>query len=197
MCIDSTISCDFLCFLPPGISCHRPQDDTQHGENLVDPYTSHYHNTFTFSTAAPTSSTARQPVRLATDQSFEGAKDPVNIQHPPSHVVNCSFDLLELSLDPTLSGDPLNTTSLPFHIPLSDGVSPDVSSIAAMTSCYFLQTRVCAEGAFSNSPPLEPRQSKRPHPRTFWFPTCNPRRPSRLRSLPKIKTGSGDRNLAV
>ena len=87
---------------------------------------------------------ARQPVLSATNQSFETTENPADIQQPPPHVVDHWFDYLGLSLDPTSSDNPPNTTGSPFQFPLFDGII-NVSSFLCRMAFFGL---VCALWGF-------------------------------------------------
>ena len=76
--------------------------------------------------AALSLSSAGQSGFSASDQSFRGTNDPLNIQQPPPDVIDYWFDLLGLSFDSPPSGDSSNLTSFLTKSQLVDDVN-DVS----------------------------------------------------------------------
>ena len=126
MCRYIVNSGDFLCPLPLGISCHLPRCDTQYGENLMNIYTSPYHTSLTYSTAASSLPTARQPI-LTSRLKVRRIRSIYSTQ--PSRVINYSFDLLGLFLDPTRLENPKNRQVYPDY-----DSSPYGTSIAIVTS---------------------------------------------------------------
>ena len=107
--------------------------DAQEGENTTNAYTSWDINL----TSTPATSSlpfARLPGFSATEQSFEGTNDLLNIQQPPPDVVDYWFDWFGLSLDPPSSQNVSNSTSLLIQSPPDDGLN-DVSLFLVIICC--------------------------------------------------------------
>ena len=122
--------CD--CHLPPGGPLSPLYDDAQEGDSATNAYTP-WDIDFTSAAAAAAAATSLPSTRQpefgwfpASDQLFEGASDPLNIQQPPPDVINYWFDRLGLSLDPTSSQNPSNSTNFLIRSLPVDGVN-DVS----------------------------------------------------------------------
>ena len=63
---------------------------------------------------------ARQPAISTTNESFESAGNPADIQQPPPHVIDYWFGHLGLSLDPSITEHRPNGTS---SLPMFEGIT--------------------------------------------------------------------------
>jgi len=91
------------------------------GERIDYHYTTGYAR-FTSIDTALSSPSAQRPARSTSDQPVETTENSMNIQQPPNHVMDYSFDWLGLSLDLPSSVSSSNLTDFSSQFPLFDGI---------------------------------------------------------------------------
>ena len=120
MRMHNTTSCDCDVCLPSH-SARILYGAADSGGRINYHYTTGYTN-FTSTDTAINSPSAQWPVRSTPDQPVETTENLVNIQQPPNHVMDYSFDRLGLSLDLPSSVNSSNLTNFSSQFLLFDGV---------------------------------------------------------------------------
>ena len=138
MYTQNTIYCDSDCCLPSGSLHSAPisHGDARSGEGINDHSTHSPIHTSCTSLDVDTTSRLALAGISAPDQSLEKMVDLVDIQ-PPPHVIDYWFDRLGLSLDPTSSGNPLDSVGFLCSFPPLDGnnyVSSFLDTLCCVTS---------------------------------------------------------------
>jgi len=123
MCIHDATSCDCDVCLP-STDLHSARilyGAADSGEGINYHYTTGYANFMSTDTAL-NSPSAQRPVRSTPDQLVETTENSVNIQQPPNHVMDYSFDWLGPSFDLPSSVNSSNLTNFSPQFPFFDGI---------------------------------------------------------------------------